>query len=34
MKLELMSCSDDLYNDISLKSVTLLLTFDDDYHLW
>ena len=23
---------DDLYNDISLNSV--LLTFEDDYHLW
>ena len=34
MKLELMSCPDDLYNDISLKSVMLLLTFEDDYHLW
>ena len=32
MKVGLMSCPDDLYNDISLNSV--LLTFEDDYHLW
>ena len=32
VKLELMSCPDDLYNDISLKSVSL--TFEDDYYLW
>ena len=31
VKLGLMSCPDDLYNDISLNSV--LLTFEDDYHL-
>ena len=29
VKLGLMSCPDDLYNDISLNSV--LLTFEDDY---
>ena len=32
VKLGLMSCPDDLYNDISLNSV--LLTFEDYYHLW
>ena len=31
VKLGLMSCPDDLYNDISLNSV--LLTFEDGYHL-
>ena len=31
VKLGLMSCPDDLYNDISPNSV--LLTFEDDYHL-
>ena len=31
MKLGLMSCPDDLYDDILLNSV--LVAFEDDYHL-